>query len=74
MLPLWLDSERNDSRVENCVQYHPMSIFTKTPRVTPKLDEVTEQLQTRLLRLVGQTIAEYSLIEDGDRVMVWREG
>ena len=37
---------------------------------TPKLDEVTEKIQTRLCRLVGQAIADYRLIEDGDKVMV----
>ena len=39
-----------------------------------KLDEETEKLQTRLCRLVGQAIAEYRLIEDGDRVMVCLSG
>ncbi|HEY6085501.1 MAG TPA: tRNA 2-thiocytidine(32) synthetase TtcA [Nitrospira sp.] len=39
-----------------------------------KLDHVTEQLQTRLLRQVGQTIADYNLIEEGDKVMVCVSG
>src|ERR1043165_4525285 len=34
-----------------------------------KLDDVTEQLQTRLLRQVGQTISGYGLIEAGDKIM-----
>jgi tRNA 2-thiocytidine biosynthesis protein TtcA len=40
----------------------------------PRLDEATEQLQTRLLRQVGQTISEYGLIEAGDKVMVCLSG
>ena len=39
-----------------------------------KLDDATEQLQTRLLRQVGQTISEYGLIEAGDKVMVCLSG
>lgn len=39
-----------------------------------QLDEETQKIQTKLCRLVGQAIAEYRLIEDGDKVMVCLSG
>lgn len=39
-----------------------------------KLDEATEQLQTKLLRLTGESIGEYGLVEDGDKIMVCLSG
>ena len=47
-----------------------------TDRYSPlyKLDDATERLQTRLLRQVGQTIRDYGLIDQGDKIMIGLSG
>jgi tRNA 2-thiocytidine biosynthesis protein TtcA len=51
-----------------------MSHLANPSHTRPKLNEITEQLQTKLLRLVGDTISEYGLVQDGDKVMVCLSG
>lgn len=63
-----------DSRTIERVEYASMSPTTRFHTLLPRLDDATEQLQTRLLRQVGHTISEYGLIEAGDKIMVCVSG
>ena len=63
-----------DSQWSERVECDLMSTTTHQRPIVHRLDDATEQLQTRLLRQVGQTISEYGLIEGGDKVMVCLSG
>jgi Predicted ATPase of the PP-loop superfamily implicated in cell cycle control len=63
-----------DSGSNERVEWASMLRTTHQRPIVQKLDVATEQLQTRLLRQVGQTISEYGLIEADDKIMVCLSG
>jgi len=66
--------DKIDRQTIGLVQYAAMPHLPSHTFRTAKLDEASERLQIHLLRQVGQTIADYGLIEAGDRVMVCLSG
>ena len=47
---------------------------TPTPQLTPQQKSQLTKLEKRLRRHVGQAIAQYNMIEEGDRIMVCLSG
>jgi tRNA 2-thiocytidine biosynthesis protein TtcA len=54
-----------------------MSAFRHTSRISSAMGTLTvnqNKLQKRLRRLAGEAVADYNMIEEGDKVMVCLSG
>ncbi len=51
-----------------------MTALPSSPKLTPTQTTQLNKLEKRLRRHVGQAIAEYNMIEDGDKIMVCLSG
>lgn len=52
----------------------PLATDTPAPKNSAKIEREDHKLEKRLCREMGQAIADYNMIEDGDRVMVCLSG
>ncbi len=52
----------------------PLAADTPAPKNSAKIEREDHKLEKRLCRLMGQAIADYNMIEEGDRVMVCLSG
>lgn len=52
----------------------PLATDTPAPKNSAKIEREDHKLEKRLCRLMGQAIADYNMIEEGDRVMVCLSG
>ena len=59
---------------ESVLETTAQATVAPSPRDTRKADFELDKLRKRLRRLVGQAIADYSMIDAGDRVMVCLSG
>lgn len=52
----------------------PLAADTPAPKNSAKIEREDHKLEKRLCRLMGQAIADYNMIEEGDRVMICLSG